>query len=163
MQQSALETLSNEQALTATATSTYVIDLLPSGGAINAGSTGGPTANTTTMMPAGAMYLYAWVHTTLDSAAEGATLDVTLESADNTSLSTPTVHMTLPQVPEAALAAGYWAAKGVPIPNGDYKRYLGLRFTVGGEDFTSGKISAWLSDTPFSERIYASARLTAVN
>jgi hypothetical protein len=159
-----LELLSDEQALTATAISTNVYDTLPSGGSINAGDTGGPTANTTTNFGAGkTMYLYSWVHTTLDSSGEAATLDVTLESSADTSNGTPTVHLVIPQIAEATLAAGYWIAKGIPLPPGTYKRYLCVNYTVGTENFTSGKVSSWLSDTPFNENQYRSGSITGIN
>jgi hypothetical protein len=158
------ELLSDAQALTATAISTYVYDLLPSGGAINSGDTGGPTANTTVNIPAGhPIYLYIWVHTVLDSSGEGATLTATVESSADTSNGTPTVHWTSGSVAEATLAGGYWIAKAVPLPPGDYKRYICINYTVGVESFTSGKVSAWLSDTPFNENQYRSGITTGIN
>lgn len=159
-----LDLLSNEQALTATAISTRVRDVISSGGAINAGDTGGPTANSTVNLGAGTpLYLYILVTTTLDSAGEAATLTATLESSADTSNGSPTVHWSSGSVAEASLAAGYWVAKGVPIPPGDYKRYLCVNYTVGTENFTSGKVSAWLSPTPMSETQYESGTLTGVN
>lgn len=161
----AKELLSDEQAITSDAISTNVYDLLPSGGSINAGDTGGPTANTTVNIGAGRpLYLFMLVTTTLDTAGEAGTLDVTLESDDNTSLSSATVHMTLTQVAEATLVAGYWIAKAVPLPQGDYQRYVGVRYNVNnGDVFTSGKISAWISDTPYSDNMYRSGIKTGVN
>jgi hypothetical protein len=159
-----LEVLSDEQALTATAISTYVYDTLPNGGAINSGDTGGPTANTTTNYGAGKpKYLFIWVHTTLDSAGEAATLIASLESSADTSNGSPTVHWASASVAEATLAAGYWVAKGIAVPPGTYKRYLCVNYTVGTENFTSGKVSAWLSDTPFNEDQYRSGITTGVN
>lgn len=158
------ELLSDAQALTATAISTNVYDSLPSGGSINAGDTGGPTANTTTNLAAGhPLYLYIWVHTVLDSAGEAATLTATLESSADTSNGTPTVHWTSGSIAEATLAAGYWVAKGVALPPGDYKRYLCVNYTVGTENFTSGKVSAWISDSPFNENAYRAGHTTGVN
>lgn len=159
------ELLSDEQAITSDAISTNVIDLIPNGGAINAGDTGGPSANTTVNIGAGKpLYLYMLVTTTLDTAAEGGTLDVTVESDDNTSLSSATVHMTLAQVAEATLVAGYWIAKGIPLTPGSYQRYLGVRYNVNDADaFTSGKISAWISDAPYSDEQYETGSITGVN
>jgi hypothetical protein len=160
----AKELLSDAQALTATAISTYVYDTLPSGGSIGAGATGGPTANTTTNFGAGhPIYLYIWVHTVLDSSGEAATLTATVESSADTSNGTPTVHWTSGSIAEAALATGYWIAKGVVLPNGTYKRYVAVNYTVGTENFTSGKVSAWLSDTPFSDEQYRSGHITGIN
>lgn len=159
------ELLSDEQAITSDAISTNVIDLIPNGGAVNAGDTGGPSANTTVDIGAGKpLYLYCLVTTTLDTAGEAGTLDVTLESDDNTSLSSATVHLTIAQIAEANLAAGTWIAKGVPLPAGDYQRYVGLRYNVNNADaFTSGKVSAWISDTPYSDKQYESGFTTGVN
>lgn len=160
----AKELFSDEQALTATAISTNVIDLLPTGGAINSGDTGGPTANTTVNIAGGKpLYFYAWVHTVLDSSGEAATLTATLESSADTSNGTPTVHWTSGSIAEATLATGYWIAKGIVLPNGSYKRYLCVNYTVGTENFTSGKVSAWLSDTPFNDEQYRSGITTGIN
>lgn len=160
----AKELLSDAQALTATAISTYVYDTLPSGGSINAGDTGGPTANTTTNFGAGkTMYLYIWVHTVLDSSGEAATLTATLESSADTSNGTPTVHWSSGSIAEATLATGYWIAKGVQVPPGTYKRYLCINYTVGTENFTSGKVSAWLSDSPFSDDMYRTGSISGIN
>lgn len=161
----AKELLSDEQAVTSDAISTNVIDLLPSGGAINSGDTGGPTANTTVNIGAGKpLYLYMLVTETFDTAGEAGTLDVTVESDDNTSLSSATVQMTLTQVAEATLVAGYWIAKGVTLPNGDYQRYLGVRYNVNNSDaFTAGKVSTWISDTPYADNQYRSGITTGIN
>ena len=160
----AKELFSDAQAITADAISTNVIDLLPSGGSINAGDTGGPTANTTVNLGAGKpLYLYILVTTAMVSAGS-ATLTVALESDDNTSLSSATVHQTVASaVAAATMVAGYWIAKGTPIPSGGYQRYLGLRYTTNTSDFETGNITAWLSDTPFSDEQYRSGITTGVN
>lgn len=159
-----LNTFSWETALTATAISD-VIDLLVASGALNAGSTGGPSANTIRDIGAGEpLYLHVLVTTTLDSAGEAATLDVTLESDSTANLATSaTVHITIPQIAEANLAAGTWIAKGIPLPSGAYERYLGVRYTVGGENFTSGNVSAWVSTNRYDDRTYESGWTTGVN
>ncbi|MCL4712172.1 MAG: hypothetical protein KJZ73_13095 [Pseudorhodoplanes sp.] len=162
---SALDLLSDDQAITSDAISTYVRDFLSSGGAINAGSTGGPSKNTTVNLGAGnPLYLFSLVTTTFDTAAEGGTLDVTLESDDNTSLTSATVHLTIPQIAEASLIAGYWIAKGIPLPAGAYQRYVGLRYNVNdGDVFTAGKVKSWLSATPYSNDLYESGVITGVS
>jgi Bbp16 len=162
---SALDLLSDDQAVTADAISTYVRDVLSSGGAINAGDTGGPTANTTVNLGAGTqLYLYVLVTTALASSGGTTSLITSLESDDNTSLSSATVHWTGSDIEEATLVAGYWIAKGMPLPQGAYQRYVGLRYNVGAEEnFTSGKIKAWLSPVPYSDTVYESGTLTGVN
>lgn len=156
--------LSDAQAITADAISTNVIDLLPSGGAINSGDTGGPTANTTANIAGGKpLYLYVLVTTAMVSAGS-ATLTVALESDDNTSLSSATSHLTVASaVAAATMVAGYWLAKGIVIPAGSYQRYLGLRYTTNTSDFETGNISAWLSDIPFSDEQYRSGITTGIN
>lgn len=164
---SKLDLLSDDQAITADAVSTYVRDLIPNGGAINAGDTGGPTANTTVNLGAGTpLYLYILVTTTFDGAADTSSLICSLESDSATGLdSSATVHMTLQEDEEAALVAGYWICKGRPIPPGAYERYLGIRYNVGAEEnFTGGKVKAWLSPDPYSaDTMYYGATKTGVN
>jgi hypothetical protein len=140
-------TFSDAQALTATAISTNVIDLGP--------LTSDDGTNLVRDIGAGkeAVWVVVTVHTVLDSAAEGASLVVALESDDNTSLSSATVHYTSATIAEAALVAGYELK--FRIPPGAYQRYLGLRYTVSGEDFTSGKITASLARDVENRRDYA--------
>jgi hypothetical protein len=148
--------ISDPQSLTATAISEHVIDLGPLGGA---------TANTIRDIGAGEqLYLHVVVSTVLDSAGEAATLTVTLESDSAVGLdSSATTHWTSGSIAEATLAAGYWIAKGVPLPPGAYERYLGLRYTVGTENFTSGAVKAWISNDRFDDRTYRSGTTTGVN
>lgn len=143
------------QALTATAVSSNIIDL---------GPLGGLTANTIRDIGAGEeLHLSILVTTVLDSAGEAATLTVTLESDDNTGLTSATTHWTSSSIAEATLAAGYWIAQGIIIPPGAYQRYVGLRYTVGVESFTSGNVSAWLHYGRFDTRTYESAFNNSVN
>lgn len=147
-----------EAAVTADRISTNVIDLLP-------GPILGQTANTIRDIGAGKpLFFHAVVSETFDTAEEDGTLDVTLESDDNTSLSSATVHITVSQIAEASLLAGTWIAKGIPLPPGDYQRYLGVRYNVGSHAFTAGKVSAWISENRQDEgRAYRSGITTGVN
>jgi hypothetical protein len=162
---SAQDTFSWEQAVTVDAISANVLDLLTSGGALNAGATGGPSANTVRDIGAGKqLYLHALV-TTAFTTGDAATLTVTLESDSTANLATSaTVHDTyITTVAAATLVAGYWIAKGVPIPAGDYERYLGLRYTTTTGDMTAGKISAWISADRHDTRTYESGQTTGIN
>ncbi len=147
---------SDPQALTATAISENVIDLGPLGGA---------TANLIRDIGAGEpLHLSILVTTTLDSSGEAATLTTTLESDSVVGLDdSATVHWTSGSIVEATLAAGYWIAQGIIIPPGAYERYLGLRYTVGTENFTSGAVKAWLHKGRFDTRVYQSGFATGVN
>lgn len=158
-------TLAWEQALTATAITQNVIDILSASGALNAGSTGGPSANTIRDIGAGEpLYLHGLVTTTLDSAGEAATLTATLESDSAAGLdSSATTHWSSGSIVEATLVAGYWIAKGIPLPPGAYERYVGVRMTVGTENFTSGKVSWWISNNRYDDRTYESGWNTGVN
>jgi hypothetical protein len=100
------------------------------------------------------VYLVFAVTTVLDSAGEAATLTITLESDDNTSLSSATTHWTSGSIAEATLVAGYKLT--IPLPLGKtYQQYVGVRFTVGTENFTSGNVSAFLTTSPDSNTVYA--------
>jgi hypothetical protein len=147
-------TFATEQAITVDAIS-HVIDLGPLG-----------AGNTIRDIGAGkTLYLHVLVTTGLDSAGEAATLQVTLESDSTADLATSaTVHWDSGTLTEAALAtAGTWIAKGIAIPAGAYERYLGLRFNNATEAFTSGKVSAWLSENRYDDRTYENAWSTGVN
>jgi len=131
---------SDAQALTADAVSTNVIDL----------------AATNTLKDIGAgqpLYLVFKVTTVLDSAGEAATLTLTLESDDNTSLSSATTHWTSEAIAEATLVAGYTRVIALPVEK-TYQRYLGVRYNAGTEDFTSGNVTAFLTTQPEAERLY---------
>lgn len=159
-----LNTFSWETAITVDAISD-VIDLQVVSGALNAGSTGGPAANTIRDIGAGEpLYLHVVV-TTAFTTGDAGTLTVTLESDSTANLATSaTVHLTAASaVAAATMVAGYWLAKGIPIPPGAYERYLGLRYTTNTGDFTGGKVSAWLSTNRYDDRTYESGWTTGVN
>lgn len=158
-------TFSWAQAITADAISANVIDLLPVSGAVGAGATGGPSANTTRDLGAGEpLYLHILVNTALTDADGTPTLTVTLESDSTANLATAaTVHWTVSTITEATLVAGYWIAKGIAIPAGNYQRYLGIRYTTNSADFDGGTVSAWLSNNRYDDRTYESGSLTGIN
>lgn len=130
-------TFSDAQVLTATAVSTNIVDLGP--------LSGGVGTNASRDIGIGeVMWLHISSPVVLDSAAEGATLVITLESDDVSTLSTsPTVHWTSGTLTEATVSANGWEIK-VRLPPGAYQQYLGLRYTVAVENFTTGSISAGL-------------------
>lgn len=142
-----------------------VLDLLVASGALNAGATGGPSANTIRDIGAGTpLYLHALVTTAFETGDAG-TLTGSLESDSTANLATSaTVHMTFcTAVAAATMVAGYWLAKGVAIPAGAYERYLGVRWTTNTGDFTGGKVSSWLSTNRYDDRTYESGWMTGVN
>lgn len=76
------------------------------------------------------------------------TLTVTLESSAAVGLTSSTVHWTSPAYTGAQLVAGFVLGRFI-LPSGDYKRYLGLRYTVSA-GFTAFNIVAFL--TPDAQR-----------
>ena len=160
-----LATFSWETAVTADAISD-VIDLLPTSGALNAGSTGGPGANVIRDIGAGKpLYLHILITTTFLASGGAAEFTVTLESDSAAGLdSSATTHWTsTAAIPKATMVAGFWVAKGVAIPAGAYERYLGLRYNAITNDFTAGKISVWLSENRYDDRTYEGGWTTGID
>lgn len=134
---------SDSQAVTATAISTNVIDLNPDGAnpILDIGS-GEPVE------------LIVQVDTTA-TAAGAATVSVSLESSDAPGLTSSTVHITTGAIALAGLTAGTEIAR-FRLPAGDYKRYLGVRYTVGTGPLTAGAFSAFIVKDGQSRRTYKS-------
>lgn len=87
-----------------------------------------------------------WLVVQAKTAANGAdaakTLTITLESDSAVGLATaPVVHFASAAITGAAITAGATLVR-VKIPSADYKRYLGLRYTVSA-GFTSFEILAF--------------------
>jgi hypothetical protein len=120
------------QAITATAISENVVDLRPQNGA--------PTLVDQGILGTD-VYLVLTVGTAFNTLT---TLTVTLESATNAALSSGAVVHFTQAFALAALTANTVIAR-IPLPSADYKRYLGLRYTVGGSNPSTGTITATLS------------------
>lgn len=146
--------LDNAHAYTATAVSTNVIDLLP-----NTAPTGGQS-NLIRDIGAGEELHLSILITT--SVTTNVTTVFSLESADNTSLTTPTVHWTGPSIAVATLVAGYWYAQGIIIPPGPYKRYLGIRMTPA-TSWGAGASSAWIHKGRWDTTVYAAGSVNGVS
>lgn len=134
---------SDSQAVTATAISTNVIDLNPDGAnpIIDIGS-GEPVE------------LIIQVDATA-TAAGAATVTASLESSDAPGLTSATVHVTTGPLALSALTGGAEIAR-FRLPAGDYKRYLGVRYTVGTGPLTAGAFSAFIVKDGQSRRTYKS-------
>lgn len=139
--------LDSAHVYTAAAVSTNVMDLGP------------VTSNTTRDLGAGEpLYLSILITTTV---TDNVSTVFTLESDDNTSLSSATTHWTGNTVLVASLVAGYWYAKAVPIPAGAYQRYVGIRMTPS-TNWTLGASSAWIHTGRFDTTVYASGVTNSV-
>jgi hypothetical protein len=125
--------LQDNAALTATAASTNVVDQLAANVAIG-----------------NELYVETIVTTVLASSGKSATLTMTLQGATTEAFSSPITLGATEAIAEASLVAGYVRRIRIPIEQG--YRYLRMYYTVGTENFTSGKISAYFIQTPF-ERV----------
>lgn len=85
-----------------------------------------------------------------------ATLQISLATDDNASLSSPTKVVTSPAIAVASLTAGTTVFR-VKVPAGTYERYLGIVQTTGTAAFTAGKINAFLTSDTANWRAYNDA------
>jgi hypothetical protein len=139
---------SDSQAVTATAISTNVIDTMPGNSFTNVVQNLGGFA--------GAAFLVVQVDTTF-TAGGAATLTISLESDSTANLATsPTVHFSTAALAVATLTAGRTLLV-IPLPLGDFERYLGVRYTVATGPMTAGAISAFLTRDPQTWKPYAVA------
>ena len=125
---------SDAQAVTTTAiSSNVVIDL----GSVNA------TKDIGLGEP---LWLIVLTNTLVTDSGSDATLTVTLESAADAGLTLgPVVHYTT-----GAMAFGTFSPAGtvlvaIRLPSADYKRYVGIRYTVANGPLTAGKFDAFLT------------------
>ena len=124
---------SDKQAVTATAISTNQVDR------------GANAPATVNMAPA---LSGLWLVIKTGAAFAGLTsLTAELVSDSVATLATsPTVHASTGAIPLANLGANKIAAI-LPVPIGDYERFLGVRYTVAGTG-TAGDVSAFLTSDP---------------
>lgn len=128
---------SDAQAVTATAISTNVVDLYPLGN--------NQVTNLTRDIGTGEdIYLVVSTLTAATDTGSDATLTITLESDDNTSLSSPTVHFSTAALAFAAFSPAGTTLVKTRLPAGAYERYLGVRFTVANGPLTAGTFDAYL-------------------
>ena len=100
------------------------------------------------------MWLVVQVTDNAFTAAGAATLTITLESDSAATLaSAPVVHYSTTAIPKATLVIGYVAVRQF-LPSGDYKRYLGLRYTVATGPMTAGNVVAFLTPDVARNVIY---------
>lgn len=144
------ELFSDAQAVTATAISTNVLDLNPDGfGLSNAVQDIGVGDET--------VYLVVMTVTTITDTGSDATLIVTLESDTAVGLATaPVVHYSSGTLAFATYATAGTVVVQTPLPLGDYKRYLGVRYTVASGPFTAGALTAFLTTDVQRYKNYAS-------
>jgi hypothetical protein len=128
--------LSDQQAITASAASTNIMDL---------GATGTPIRGNQLVRDIGAGTPVGFLAQVTEAftAAGAGTLTVSLEVDDNSGFSSATTVWTSGAIPKATLVAGY----RLPIeylPKGINERYFRLYYTVATGPMTAGKITAGL-------------------
>lgn len=136
---------SNAQAVTATTISTNVID----------------TGNFLKDLGAGdQLWLVVLTQTAVTDTGSDATLAVTLESAADAALTSgAVVHASSGTLAFAAFSAAGTTVLAVPMPRGEYKQYLGVRYTVGAGPLTAGAFDAFLTRDPSQWRAYANGNV----
>lgn len=140
---------SDAQAVTSTAISTNVLDL-------NAAS----NSNVPLLQDIGNgedIYLVVTTQTTATDSGSDATLTVTLESDSTANLATSaTVHISTGALAFAAFATAGTTIFAGRLPNGNYERYLGVRYTVASGPLTAGAFNAFLTKDVNRNLSYAS-------
>lgn len=127
--------LSDAQAITATAVSTNVLDLR---------ATGTPPGHSAALVrDIGAGPKIPLLVQVIEDFATLTSLTITLETSNADNLTSSRVHWSSGAVAVANLKKG-WKVPILDIPLGPHLRYLGLRYTVGGSNATTGKITAGL-------------------
>jgi len=127
---------SDSQAVTSTAISTNVIDLDSASIPKNIGGSE-------------PLYLVIQTAVTCTDTSSDATVAFTLESDSAAALnSSPTVHFSTGALAFATYATAGTRVAVTPLPFGDYKRYLGVRYTVASGPLTAGAFDAFLTRDP---------------
>lgn len=138
---------SDGQAVTATAISTNVVDLISNSSGKN------PLRDIGTGQD---MYLVVITRTAATDTSSDATLTVSLESDSTENLATSaTVHFSTGTLAFAGFSAAGTVLAAVKLPKGEYERYLGVRYTVGAGPLTAGNFDAFLTTDVDSFRAYA--------
>lgn len=107
------------------------------------------------------LFLVLQATTSVDSAADGASVQFELVSDAQAAIATDgtaSAHIMSGAIAEATLAEGAQLVLPLP-PEGavPYERYLGLLQNVSGEAVTAGAINAFITDAPYSWKSTADA------
>ena len=133
------------QAITATAISANVIDR-------SGGLTSFPALEDEGTNP-DEQWLIVQAQTAAAGGDAAKTLTITLESAADAGLTSgPVVHFSSPAIVGAAITLGATLVR-TPLPSADYKRFIGLRYTVSA-GFTAFNILAYITPDPQRNVIY---------
>lgn len=102
--------------------------------------------------------LVVQTQTTATDTGSDATLTLTLESDSTADLATaPVVHFSTGAIAFANFAAAGKKVAVVKLPQtADYKRYLGLRYTIASGPLTAGKFDAFITTQAQAQQYMAS-------
>lgn len=146
---------SDSQAVTSTAISSNVIDLVSLG--VGAGTNIGSNA----IQDIGngyPIYLVIQTAVTCTDTSSDATVTFTLESDTAVGLgSAPVVHYSTGALAFATYATAGTQVVAIALPMADYKRYLGVRYTVASGPLTAGAFDAFLTTDVQRVKAYKSA------
>ena len=138
---------SDAQAVTATAISTNVMDLISNGSGKNVLRDIGTGQD---------VYLVVMTTVAATDTGSDATLTVSLESDSTENLATSaTVHFSTAALAFAAFSPAGTVLAAVKLPSGSYERYLGVRYTVGAGPLLTGNFDAFLTTDVQAWRAYA--------
>jgi uncharacterized protein (UPF0548 family) len=145
--------LSDSQAVTSTAISSNVIDLFGT----NLGAGAQVAANVIQDIGQGEdVYLVVQTAVACTDTSSDATLTITLETDTAVGLGSSTVVLNLGTLAFAAFATAGTVLARVKLPSFDYKRYLGLRYTVAAGPLTAGAFDAFITNNIQNNKIYKS-------
>ena len=113
-----------------------------SGAVLDTGPVG--TNSTRTLPGPAQQWVEIYVSEDVTSGTGGSTVTFTLESDDNTSLSSATVHSTSAAIVKTSLTAGTYVYLEVPATQ-TYQRYVSVRYT-NSANLTAGKFTWRLTD-----------------
>lgn len=146
---------SDAQVVTTTAISTNVFDLFT----VDVPGSPNITPNQFFDVGVGTGGLYLIVQTEVAAASAGstATVVITLESADDAGLTTNNII----EFSTGVLAAAAYQSAGtrlvtVRLPINNYRRYLGVRYTIASGPLTAGAFSAFLTTEATISPVYKS-------
>jgi hypothetical protein len=137
---------SDAQAVTATAISTNVYDRISNSSGKNILADIGTGQD---------VYLVVLVASAVTDTGSDATLAVTLESDSTVDLATsPTVHLSSGTLAFAGFSTAGTVLMATKLPQGNYERYLGVRYTVANGPLTAGTFDAFLTTDVQAWRAY---------
>jgi len=102
------------------------------------------------------MYLECLVKESFTDSGTDSTVTLTLETDNDSAMSSPTVLQTVAVIPAGALAGSKF--KTLLPSTHDYKRYLSVKYTVANGNLTTGKVSTYLTDTDTLYKAHSDAK-----